>query len=95
MGLIPAEESQFNTAVFITHLHLDHMSAIGMVAPQIPVYMHQNAILIERALETTGDGVQTLMRSYTPFIENVPIQLGQSRSSRSSPAAGATAILLS
>lgn len=57
MGLIPAEESDLNTAVFITHLHLDHMSAIGMVARQIPVYMHENAILIERALETVGDGV--------------------------------------
>jgi ribonuclease J len=76
MGLIPAEESNLNTAVFITHLHLDHMSAIGMVAPQIPVYMHENAILIERALETTGDGVQTLERTYTPFSENVPIRVG-------------------
>jgi ribonuclease J len=76
MGLIPAEESPFNTAVFITHLHLDHMSAIGMVAPQIPVYMHPNAILIERALETTGDGVQSLERSYFPLIENVPISVG-------------------
>ncbi|MBN2678238.1 MAG: hypothetical protein JXR32_09285 [Anaerolineaceae bacterium] len=75
-GLIPAEESDLNTAVFITHLHLDHMSAIGMVAPQIPVYMHKNAILIERALEATGDGVQTLERTYTSFTENVPIHIG-------------------
>lgn len=76
IGLIPAEESNLNTAVFITHLHLDHMSAIGMVAPQIPIYMHANAIRIERALETTGEGVQTLERSYTPFTEKVPITVG-------------------
>ena len=75
-GLIPAEESNLNTAVFITHLHLDHMSAIGMVAPKIPIYMHENAISIERALETTGDGVQTLERSYKPFTEKVPITVG-------------------
>ncbi len=76
MGLIPAEESSFNTAVFITHLHLDHMSAIGMVAPQVPIYMHENAIRIERALETIGDGVLTLERIYTPFTERVPIAVG-------------------
>jgi ribonuclease J len=76
LDLLPAEESDQNTAVFITHLHLDHMSAIGMVAPEIPVYMHANAILIERALEITGNGVQTLDRAYTPFIENVPIHIG-------------------
>jgi len=76
LGLIPAEDSDLNTAVFITHLHLDHMSAIGMVAPRIPVYMHEDAILIERALETTGDGVQTLERTYKSFTENVPVMVG-------------------
>ena len=75
-GLIPAEESNLNTAVFITHLHLDHMSAIGMVAPQVPIYMYENAISIERALETTGDGVQTLERSYRTFTDKVPITVG-------------------
>ena len=38
-----AEESQLNTAVFITHLHLDHMAFMGMIAPQVPVYLHHNA----------------------------------------------------
>jgi ribonuclease J len=76
MDLIPAEESDLNTAVFITHLHLDHMSGIGMVAPNIPVYMNENAIIIERALEATGEGVPTLAREYTHFEPNVPIRVG-------------------
>jgi ribonuclease J len=77
MGLVPAEESDLNTAIFITHLHLDHMAGIGFVAPQIPIYMHKNAIQIERALEATGEGVETLERDYTPFDENQPIRVGE------------------
>lgn len=77
MGLIPAEESDLNTAVFITHLHLDHMSGMGMVAPDIPVYLNKNAIIIERALEVTGEGIPTLAREYTHFEPNVPIHIGQ------------------
>jgi len=76
MGLIPAEESDLNTAVFITHLHLDHMAGMGMVAPTIPVYLNENAITIERALEATGEGVPTLEREYTHFDENKPILVG-------------------
>lgn len=77
MGLIPAEESEFNTAVFITHLHLDHMAGMGMVAPNIPVYLNENAQIIERALEATGEGVPTVEREYTHFEENVPIRVGE------------------
>lgn len=76
MGLIPAEESPYNTAIFISHLHLDHMAGIGFVAPEIPIYMNENAILIERALEATGEGVETLEREYTPFAEDQPIRVG-------------------
>lgn len=77
MDLIPAEESDLNTAVFITHLHLDHMAGIGMVAPNIPIHMNENAVIIERALEATGEGVPTLEREYTHFEENVPIKVGK------------------
>lgn len=77
MDLVPAEESHLNTAVFITHLHLDHMAGMGMVAPQIPVYLHKDAEIIERALEATGDGVPTLERDYLPFEDGVPISIGE------------------
>lgn len=76
MDLIPAEESDLNTAVFITHLHLDHMAGIGMVASDIPIYMNENATIIERALEATGEGVPTLERNYTHFEPNQPIRVG-------------------
>jgi len=75
--LISAEESGFNTAVFITHLHLDHMASIGAVAPQIPVYMHKNAQIIERALEATGEGVDTVEREYSDLVPGRAVRVGQ------------------
>lgn len=71
-----AEESALNTAVFITHLHLDHMAFIGTIAPGVPVYMHHNAQIIERALEATGEGVPTLERSYSDIVPDEPIRVG-------------------
>jgi len=75
--LVSAEESDLNTAVFISHLHLDHMALMGTVSPLIPVYLHHNAQVIERALEATGKGVQTLEREYTDIIPNEPIYIGE------------------
>lgn len=71
-----AEESQLNTAVFITHLHLDHMAFMGMIAPQVPVYLHHNAQCIERALEATGQGVETLQRTYCDIVPGQPVHVG-------------------
>ena len=75
--LLSAEESDWNTAVFVTHLHLDHMSQIGMLSPDIPVYMHHNAQIIERALEATGNGVETLEREYLDIVPFQSIHVGQ------------------
>lgn len=72
-----AEESSLNTAVFITHLHLDHMAFMGMIAPQVPVYLHHNAQRIERALEATGHGVETLQRSYRDIVPGQPVHVGE------------------
>lgn len=74
--LVSAEESDRNTAVFITHLHLDHMAFIGTIAPEIPVYMHHNAVTIERALEATGEGVETLERQYRDVVPFEPVRVG-------------------
>jgi len=76
LPLVSAEESDLNTAVFITHLHLDHMAFIGTIAPEVPVYMHHSAQLIERALEATGRGVETLSRDYLDITPFEPIRVG-------------------
>lgn len=76
-GLISAEESELETIVFITHLHLDHMAFMGAVHPDIPVYLSQNAQTIERALEDTGDGVPTFRDHYTAFTPGEAIRFGE------------------
>ena len=72
-----AEETDMNTAVFITHLHLDHMALMGMLSPEIPVYMHHNAQIIEQALEVTGCGIETLEREYRDITPFEAIRVGE------------------
>lgn len=75
--LMSAEKSEINTAVFISHLHLDHMALMGTIAPQIPVFLHHNAQVIEQGLETIGKGIQTLERTYSNFVPDQPISVGE------------------
>lgn len=77
LPLTSAEDSPWNTAVFITHLHLDHMAYMGAVAPEIPVYLHPAAQKIEAALEATGRGVPTVGRNYQDLLPGAPIRVGQ------------------
>ncbi len=93
--LVSAEESGLNTAVFITHLHLDHMALMGAIAPQIPVYLHRSAQIIERALEATGQGVPSLLREYSDIEPFQPVLVGESKFYRSSVVIPVIAILLS
>ena len=72
-----AEESPLNTAVFVTHLHLDHMSAMGMISPLVPVYLSKPAQTIEYALEDIGEGVVGHRRDYTAFHDQQIIKIGE------------------
>ena len=76
-ALAAAEETDWNTAVFITHLHLDHMALMGMLSPQIPVYLHRNAACIEQALEESGAGIETLLREYRDITPAESIRVGE------------------
>lgn len=78
-GVVPYEETDWNSAVFITHLHLDHMAHMGAVAPSIPVYLHPNAQKLEKALEEIGEGVDHNSRSYTDLEPGRWVSVGQIR----------------
>jgi ribonuclease J len=75
-ALVAAEDSKINTAVFITHLHLDHMSQINMLSPKVKVYMHSAAQTIERALEAVGKGAEGSSREYCELLPDVPVNVG-------------------
>lgn len=55
-----AEDSELHTSIFITHMHLDHMSCMGLVADNVDVYLSEPAQRLEKALEDVGMGVVTL-----------------------------------
>ncbi len=74
--LLSAEESSLNTAVLISHLHLDHMSAVGWVAPSIPVYMSEPCQRLEQALDDLQMGSNPQGRPFTDMKDRCPIHVG-------------------
>lgn len=73
LNLLSAEKSQLQTAIFITHLHLDHMGNMGIISEDIDVYLSKNAQIIEKALEDVGDGVFSIRNKYRDIPEEVRI----------------------
>ena len=76
-GLRGYQDCDYSSAVFVSHLHLDHMSNIGAVDANVPVYMSENARKLEYALEDMGKGVDTIGRSYSVFENRTPVQVGK------------------
>ncbi|MBR3841571.1 MAG: hypothetical protein IKM20_10580 [Erysipelotrichales bacterium] len=58
--LTSCEDVDLHTSIFITHMHLDHMSCMGLVGDNVDVYLSEPAQRLEAALETVGQGVHTL-----------------------------------
>ena len=59
--LVSAEDYQIdNQAFYVTHMHLDHMRMMGMIAPEVTVYLSQPAQKLEKALEEVGQGVESV-----------------------------------
>jgi ribonuclease J len=75
-NVVPAEQSVQNTAVFISHLHLDHMSMMGLIAPAIPVYMSSESRRLYRTLAEIGEGVPG-MREYHSMDMNETVHIGE------------------
>ena len=71
---ISYEECVLNTAVFISHLHLDHMSEADKISPQIPVYIHESGLKLLDALCTVGR--EKTSRSFSLFRYHEKIQVG-------------------
>ncbi len=63
------EDSSLHTSIFITHMHLDHMSNMGIVGDQVDVYLSEPAMRLENALEDVGEGVVTLRHAPYKLLE--------------------------
>ena len=70
----PYEGSEYQTGVIISHLHLDHMSGIGMIHPDIPVYLHEDGYKLQKLLDQIGESVGE--RDYTPIKLYQPFWIG-------------------
>lgn len=75
--LYPGRDESLNTAVFVSHLHLDHMSAMGFVDDSVPVYIAEPALRIEQALQTIGEGVHPNHTNYRYFTADNPVKIGE------------------
>ena len=75
ISLIPHEEYPIREqAFFVSHLHLDHMAMMGMIAPDIRVNLTKPAQLLERSLEEVDMGItDPHKRSYTDMPEEITI----------------------
>lgn len=56
-GVKAPEKGDPKTAVLISHLHLDHMAAMGDIDESIPVYLSEDSLKLYNVLETIGEGV--------------------------------------
>ena len=72
--VVPFEQSEYQTSVIISHLHLDHMSGIGMVHPDIPVYLHEDGYKLQNLLDQIGESVSE--RDFTPVKLYQPFWIG-------------------
>ncbi len=73
-NVTPYEGSEYQTGVIISHLHLDHMSGIGMIHPDIPVYLHEDGYKLQKLLDQIGESVGE--RDYTPIKLYQPFWIG-------------------
>jgi ribonuclease J len=65
------------TAVFISHLHLDHMLGIGCIQETIPVYMTKTSRRLYHRLYQIGEGVQGINRNYQKMRLHEPVRIGE------------------
>lgn len=80
LGMIPAVVGLYDndwagcTAVFISHLHLDHMGAIDTVHPDVPIYMSRESMELYHALMDIGEG--PFRQNILPFDYHEPVHIG-------------------
>jgi len=61
--------------VFITHLHLDHVSLLPLLAPQVPVYMTRDSIRLAGLLQDIGEGIGE--HDLRPVDDAGPLRFGE------------------
>lgn len=74
LDILAYEDSDLNTAIFICHLHLDHMSEIDKVHSDIPVYIHSEGVKMQEMIDKMENNI--VYRSYSSFEYERTIAVG-------------------
>ncbi|RLL46965.1 MBL fold metallo-hydrolase [Oceanobacillus piezotolerans] len=75
---VPEEKSTYQTGVFISHLHLDHIGVMDTISPNIPVYMTEGSKRLFHVLEQVGEGLPW-KRTYTGMRYGESMKIGEIR----------------
>lgn len=73
--LITAENNEGDLAVFISHLHIDHMGAIRAISPDVPLYMSETSVDMYKALEAIGEEPK-LHRKFNTLKHEETVKIG-------------------
>lgn len=71
------EEDHRETAFFISHMHLDHMASIGLLAPEIPIYVSAHSKKLYEGLVVAGDGQPGYKPNLIDKAFNQPFMIGE------------------
>ncbi len=74
LDVIPYEQSDYNTGILVCHLHLDHMSEIDKVHPDVPVYIHEDGLKLNQIIDEMEENGN--YRSYSPFRYDESFNIG-------------------
>ena len=74
--LIPAEEDTFETAIFISHLHLDHFGNVDAPAPSVPIYMSNDGKELLLTLMELGEPPFAHKEALRGMEYEKPVQIG-------------------
>ncbi|MCR5769921.1 MAG: MBL fold metallo-hydrolase [Butyrivibrio sp.] len=55
LGLKSYSEDTKKNFFIISHMHIDHMGGLGMLDPEVPVYMSSDSLKLYRAIASTGE----------------------------------------
>lgn len=71
------EDAATPMPVFITHLHLDHVGLLPLLAPHVPVYMTRESVRLAGLLDEVGEGLGE--HDLRAVDDGEPVRVGELR----------------
>ncbi|NUR24763.1 MAG: MBL fold metallo-hydrolase [Catenulispora sp.] len=72
----PLGEQGPETAVFVSHAHIDHCGLVGTLRPGTAVHASPDTVALLRALAAAGDGLPGREPDWRPLADETPLAVG-------------------